>query len=308
MTKIILDTDIGDDIDDAFALGLVLASDEIELCGVTTVFQNSIARTRQARTILKVANREDIPVAAGCGTMLSSRFNYNINPRKSYLDREPPCQMESCLPEEELVPIDSRHGVDFIIDTIMHGDGDIEIVTIGALTNVAMAVTKQPEIIEKIPRITCMGGIFEDQNREGIIDWNMLCDPFAADILVNSGIQMDFVGLDVTKNVPLLKDDIQRLRNSGKPLAKKMNEALTLWLEKVNARNGVPLMHDPLTIAVLIDPELVSWRRGLVEIEVTCDTVSHYTKFKNKPNGPHRYACDVDSRAAVELWLDRILG
>ena len=307
MRKIILDTDIGDDIDDCFALGLILCSPELELCGVTTVFENVEARCRLAGTLLAVAGRCDIPVAAGCGAMLSSRFNYDINPRKAYLEGSLPNQITSALDESQLPAIDKRHGVDFIIDTIKAGDGDIEIVAIGALTNIAMAITKCPEIIAKIPRIICMGGVFEDDTRRGIIDWNTLCDPIASDIVVNSGIKTDFISLDVTTKVPLLKDDMDRIRASEKPLAKKMAEALELWIEKVNARGGTPLMHDPLTVAVLVKPELVKWHTGTVSIDTQSSSQSGYTFFEKSANGCHRYSYEVDSRGMVEFWLDRVL-
>lgn len=307
MKKIILDTDIGDDIDDCFALGLILCSPELELCGITTVFENVQARSKLARTLLAVAGRSDIPVAAGCGTMLSSRFNYDINPRKSYLSGNLPNQISSALDESELPAADSRHGVDFLIDTINAGGGDIEIVAIGALTNIAMAITKCPEIIAKIPRIICMGGVFEDANRKGIIDWNTLCDPVASDIVVNSEIKIDFISLDATTKVPLLKEDMDKIRASQKPLAKKMAEALELWIEKVNARGGTPLMHDPLTVAVLVKPELVKWHTGKVRIDCGSDSASDYTFFEENFAGNHRYSYDVDSRGMVNFWLDRVL-
>jgi purine nucleosidase/pyrimidine-specific ribonucleoside hydrolase len=308
MRKIILDTDIGDDIDDCFALGLILCSPELELCGITTVFENVQARSQLARTLLAVAGREDIPVAAGCGAMLTSSFNYDINPRKAYLEGSMPNQITSALDEKELSDPDPRHGVDFIIDTINAGEGDIEIVAIGALTNIAMAITKCPEIIAKIPRIVCMGGVFEDENREKKIDWNTLCDPVASEILVGSGIKMDFISLDVTTKVPLLKEDMDRIRACQKPLARKMAEALELWLEKVNARGGTPLMHDPLTVGVLIEPELVKWRIGKVLINTKSSTASHYTFFTQESAGVHRYSYEVDSRRFVEFWLDRVCG
>ena len=107
--RIILDSDIGDDIDDAYALGLVIASPELALQGVTTVFMNTAARARQARTLLAVAGRGDVPVAAGCGAPLSPRITYETDPRQAYLEGRLPNQDSTCLPETDLPPCDPRH-------------------------------------------------------------------------------------------------------------------------------------------------------------------------------------------------------
>src|ERR1700742_5181230 len=104
--KIILDTDIGDDIDDALALGLILGCPEVELVGVTTVFSNVVARARQARSVLASAGKQfkSIPVCAGCGGSMASRPLHNL---KDYLEDRLPNQDPSCLPESELLPLDA---------------------------------------------------------------------------------------------------------------------------------------------------------------------------------------------------------
>src|SRR5262245_53679777 len=129
-TRIILDTDIGDDVDDALALALLCACPELELVGVTTVFGNVVARARQALTILTTAGPQfaRIPVAAGCGASMASRPMQNI---KAYLEDQLPNQDATCLPESELPPLDSRHAVNFILDSVRSGDGDIVPITIG---------------------------------------------------------------------------------------------------------------------------------------------------------------------------------
>lgn len=225
--KIILDTDIGDDIDDALALGLVLSSPDLDLVGVTTVFKNTVARSKLARTVLKVAGKSDVPVPAGCGAILSPRAEVGFDPRQGYLDGELPGQGAASLPEGELPPLDPRHAVDFIIDTVLAGSEDITLVTIGAMTNVAMAITKEPRVISRISRIVSMAGAFDRSYSE----WNVRCDPVATALLLTSGIPMDIVGLDVTTKVQLRKEDLTVLRQSESPLVQKLVESMDLWVQ-----------------------------------------------------------------------------
>lgn len=304
--KIILDTDIGDDIDDALALGLILASPELQLVGITTVFKNTVARARQARTILRVAGRRSIPVASGCGAVLSPRTTYGSDAREAYLRGELPNQDASCLPEAELPSPDARHGVDFLIETILAGDGDIVPVTIGAMTNLAMATIKEPRIIAKIPRIVCMAAAFDRLMSE----WNIRCDPVAAAILFGSGIPMRIVGLDVTMQVRFRKEHLDALRACPRPLAQRLYQATMLWARHADwapESQRLPIMHDPLAVATLIQPDLVRWRRGRAAVELAGTATYGFTTFAEEANGPHEYAYAVDSEAALSLWMARVL-
>ncbi len=305
--KIILDTDIGDDIDDALALGLILASPELELVGVTTVFKNTLARARQARTILKIAGRKDVPVAAGCGAVLSTRTTYGFDARAAYLSGELPNQDASCLPEEELAPLDARHGVDFLIETILAGNGDIIPVTIGAMTNLAMAVVKEPRIIAKIPRIVSMAATFDRL----LSEWNIRCDPVAAAILFESVIPMHIIGLDVTMQVRFRKEHMDALGACPRPLAQRLYQATMLWARHADwapESQRLPIMHDPLAVATLLQPDLVRWRRGKASVELAGDKTYGFTTFAEDAGGPHHYAYAVDSEAALSLWMSRVLN
>ena len=305
--KIILDTDIGDDIDDALALGLILASRELELVGVTTVFKNTAARARQARTILKVAERGEVPVAAGCGAVLSPRTTLGFDPRQAYLEGELPNQDASCLPEGELPPLDRRHAVDFLIETILAGNGDITILTIGAMTNVAMAIIKEPRILGKLPRIVSMAATFDRLMSE----WNIKCDPVAAAILFNSKVPMRIIGLDVTTKVQFREKHIQALNASKRPLAQNLSKAIKMWAQHsgwAQHIRGLPVMHDPLAAATLVKPDLVRWRRGTAAVELAGERTYGFTTFQEDPAGPHEYAYAVDSEAALAFCMDKVLA
>lgn len=305
--KIILDTDIGDDIDDALALGLVLSSPELHLIGVTTVFRNTAARSRQARTLLKAAGRVDIPVAAGCGAILSPRTQTGLDPRQAYLRKELPIQETASLPEGELPAPDPRHGVDFISDTVLAGNEDITLVTIGPMTNIAMAITKEARIISRIPRIVSMAGAFDRLYSE----WNVRCDPVAVGLLFSSGIPMDIIGLDVTTKVQLRNKDLAVLRRCRSPLVQKLVESLDLWLQHSGWAHRIgncPILHDPLAVATLLDPAIVRWRTGVASVELQGSATYGFTTFVENVSGPHRYAYAVDAERALSLWMERVTG
>jgi purine nucleosidase/pyrimidine-specific ribonucleoside hydrolase len=305
--KVVLDTDIGDDIDDALALGLILASWELELVGVTTVFKNTVARARQARTILKVAGRGNVPVAAGCGAVLSPRTTLGFDPRQAYLEGELPNQDASCLPEAELPAPEKRHAVDFLIDTILGGRGDITVLTIGAMTNVAMAIIKEPRILAKLPRIVSMAGTFDRLASE----WNIKCDPVAAATLMASKVPMRIIGLDVTTKVQFREEHIQALNACQRPLAQNLSRAIRMWAQHsgwAQHIRGLPVMHDPLAAATLFKPDLVRWRRGTASVELYGDKTYGFTTFQEDPSGPHEYAYEVDAEAALSLWMSKVLA
>ncbi len=310
--KVILDTDIGDDIDDAYALALILASPELELVGVTTVFQNTVARARQAKTILKLAGREEIPVAAGCGGCMSPRVTYRradlpgdqnslAHLAEGLLNDVRPSQDGTALPWEELTPVHPLHAVNFIVDTIMKGDGDIIPITIGGMTNLAMALMMEPRLPTKIPRIVSMCGCFDRQ----ISEWNIRCDPVAAAIVFNSQIPMTVVGLDVTTKCRLSQSHLDRLAASGQQVARNLVAATEAW------GHGLPTLHDVLAVETLIEPDIVGTKNGRVSVELAGAQTYGYTIFtpaEGEERGPHDVCLQVDGQRACELWLDRVLS
>nr|MBA3710379.1 nucleoside hydrolase [Planctomycetota bacterium] len=271
--KIILDTDIGDDIDDALALGLILASPELELLGVTTVYGNTVARARQARSILAVAGGKfrDIPVAAGCGATMSTRPPKNGG-AAALLAGTLPNQDASCLPESQLPKLDPRHGVDFLIETIMAGAGDIVPVTIGAMTNLAMALVKEPRLAAKIPRIVSMAADFKKQFAE----WNIKCDPEAAAVVFASGIPIDVTTFEMGQIAKFDRGHIDRLRAGTSALAKQLAKTVDPWC---TAHKDTPALYDPFAIATMVTPDLAVWKQGTVEVELGGSHTYGFTIF-----------------------------
>jgi len=303
--KIILDTDIGDDIDDAYALALILGSPELELLGVTTVFGNTPARARQAQTILRLAERDDVPVASGCGGVMSPRVSYPFSSAQRYLENAQTRQFETCLPNKDLPALSPLHGVDFLIETILDGGGDIVPVTIGAMTNMATAMVKEPRIVERIPRIVAMAGAFTLNRSE----WNIKCDPVAAAIVLDSEVPMTLIGLDVTLQCRFNDADLKRLHETDRPVARNLSAATRAWAG--NTGRKMPVLHDPLAVETLFRPGLVDMRNGRAAVELAGERTYEYTVFapaaKGK-KGPHDVGSEVRAREAIDLWLDRALA
>ena len=301
--KIILDTDIGDDIDDALALGLICGSPELELLGVTTVFGNVRARARQAQTVLHHAGKgfAAVPVAAGCGAALTSRPVWldSGGTLETHLNALP-SQDSTCLSESVLPPLHSAHGVDFLIDTIMAGDGDIIPVTIGAMTNLALALVKEPRLLQKIPRVVSMAAEFKGHFAE----WNVLCDVEAAALVFRSGLPVTVTTWDIGNQCKFSPEHVAQLRESSRPMASNLSAAIKAWRPD---ESRMPSLFDPLAIATMIEPDLVKWKQGTVSVELIGRETFGFTTFR-EGDGPHRIAWLADREAALQFCLDRILS
>lgn len=293
--KIIIDTDIGDDIDDALAIALALKSPEIDLKGITTVYKNTVLRAKIASRLLKTMCRMDIPVVVGIGKPLINDVDLN----------EVPCQYTNDMDIETI----SYNGdaVDFIIDKVTTSNGEISIVPIGPLTNIAAVLIKKPEIKQMIKKIVLMGGSYYKYENE----YNIGCDPEAARIVFESGIEIVGVGLDVTQKCILSQDDIEKIKNHGTSVSDLLHKLITLW-NRENLR-----LHDPLAVAVSFDESFVKLEKSMVKIE-TKGEFSRGMTFNPSPlnviwdgrdiKSNIRVCSDVDSSRFVKLFMERILS
>ena len=252
--KIIIDTDPGQD--DAVAILLALASpDELEMLGITTVAGNvPLSRTStNARKVLELGGRPDIPVHAGCMRPMLRK------PRTAEYVHGPTGLNGPDLPEPKM-PLGKAHGVDWIIETLMaHPAGTITLCTLGPLTNVGMALVKAPAIAERIQRIVMMAGAyFEVGNVTPAAEFNVYVDPEAADVVMRSGIPITVQPLDVSHQVLSTRERIETLRALGNKTGHAVAEMLTFseaFDVKKYGWTGAPL-HDPNVIAWLLKPEL----------------------------------------------------
>lgn len=284
MQKIILDTDIGDDIDDALALTFAIMSGEIDLLGVTTVFKNTEQRAELACCVLEALDRTDIPVYAGIGkTILQSipdweKVTANHHPR----------QMEILKKQRTSIKPKSGWAVDFIIDTVMSGDGDITLVPIGPLTNIAAAFIAEPRLAQKA-KICMMGGATDRVKPE----WNALCDPEATRVVFGTGVPITMVGLDVTTKCVMTYDQVKAIGAVDRPINRICFELIYLW--GGNNPEPRPMLHDPLAVAMVIDPTFCEKREMRIEVETRADQLRGATvPTRGEPNTSVCVSVDAD--------------
>ncbi|MCM2455866.1 nucleoside hydrolase [Rhizobium sp. CG4] len=266
--KIIIDTDPGQD--DAAAIMLALASPELEVLGLTAVAGNVPLRltSRNVRIICELCNRTDVPVYEGA---------------ERPLVREPitaehvhgSTGLDGADFDEPTMAVQDQHAVDFIIETLLREPaGTVTLCTLGALTNIATALNKAPEIAPRVKELVMMGGgYFEGGNITPAAEFNIYVDPQAADIVFRSGIPIVMMPLDVTHKLLTTKERVAKIRDIGTRPALAMVGMLEFFerfdVEKYGSDGG-PL-HDPSVIAYLIKPELFTGRDCNVEIEVSSE-------------------------------------
>ncbi|MEQ8292028.1 MAG: nucleoside hydrolase [Roseovarius sp.] len=306
--KIIIDTDPGQD--DAVAILLALASpDEIELLGLTCVAGNVPLdlTTRNARMVCELAGRPDIPVYAGCDRPLGRDLVTAEHVHgKTGLDGP-------VLPEPTM-PMAGDHGVDFLIDTLRaEPAGTVTLVPIGPLTNIAAAFKAAPDIVEKVEEIVLMGGAyFEVGNITPAAEFNIYVDPDAAHIVFRSGAPITVMPLDVTHKALVTKPRNDAFRALGTPVGIAVAE-MTDFFERFDKEKygsaGAPL-HDPCTVAYLLNPDLFSGRHINVEIETTSPltmgmTVADWWRVTRRaPNA--LFVGDLDADGFFDLLTERL--
>lgn len=247
--KVIIDTDIGDDADDALAICLALKSPELELLGVTTVFRNTAARAKIAVQLLKLMGREDIPVYAGMGRPLVAEADV----------AQVPIQLLAGM--ETLEYQKDMDGVEYLRQSLEHSEGDITLVTIGPLTNIAVLLRKYPGVKDRIREIVMMGGAYYMHYTE----WNILCDPEAADIVFSSGVPIRAIGLDVTTKCQVNDSLVSMLAHSKKPETELLAKLLMCYYEN---RGRHTFLHDPMAVFAVYDKELLTYQGEDVHVEL----------------------------------------
>ena len=315
MHRIILDTDVaigapGSDIDDGFAVALAVDLDDVQLELVTTVNGNIDVdtSTELAVDLLHRLNRPDIPVVKGAARPLLRPVHEH--PARDRVDR-----VRERLAGRTPAP---GRAATAIIDHVLANPGEISLVAIGPLTNVAIALSLEPALSTAVKEIVVMGGVFLRTTSVLAMpgEFNIWVDPEAAAIVLRSGAPLRFIGLDVTLQVQLGRADADRLKATGRPFASYAGECAHGWIDYLHdAYPGKGFvsapMHDPLAVAVVSKPQLVTWRPAHVAVEVCSDitrgvTVADLLASRNPPEANCLVATEVDSPAFIDLFLNHV--
>lgn len=283
---IILDTDIGDSIDDALALAFALHSPELDVRAVTTVIDDVESKTRLAWKMLGLYNRRDIALAMGASEPL-------LDPTMAAPSKE-----FEVLTRNDVIPDAARkRAADLIIDTLLQSRGKITIVAIGPLTNIALALKTDPRIKNNIERIVIMGGAYLSSETE----YNVRRDRAAAEIVFHSGVPITAVGLDVTSQCRLREKDLDRMRLGDDPAANFLVRLLDL--AEAQTHDPRPTLYDPLAIAAVFRPDLLEKQEGTVDVPLSGPGL---TVFKAAPGFKVQVAVKVNAIAFLELFVERV--
>ena len=283
---IILDTDIGDSIDDALALAFALHSPELDVRAVTTVIDDVESRTRLAWKMLGVYNRRDVALAMGVSEPL-------LDPTAAAPSKE-----FDVLTRNDIIPDAARKSaVALIIDTALQSRGKITIVAIGPMTNIALALKTDPRIKNNIERIVIMGGAYLSSETE----YNVKRDRAAAEIVFQSGIPITAVGLDVTSQCKLREKDVDRMRLANDPSGHFLVRLIDLAEEQTHEAN--PTLYDPLAIAAIFRPDLLEMQTGTVDVPLSGPG---QTIFKPAAQSKTQVAVKVNAAAFLDLFVDRV--
>ena len=310
--KILIDTDPG--IDDAMAIFYALDSPELDVVGLSTIFGNAHTATctTNALKLLEIAGRTDIPVAHGASLPLTTEFR---GPADFVHGTDGQGNVNLALPTTKPVP---QNAAQFIIDTVMANPGEITLVALGPLTNIALAMRLRPDLTKHVRKIVLMGGnAFCNGNASPGSEANILNDPEAADIVFGADCEIVMAGLDVTRHILMTTADLAEINQVDNAKANHLAAILPYYVQFYRERAGIEgiYVHDSTTISYLLAPQHFEF----VDLPIRVDTGSSVCRGKTQPGRagsehedgwtgrrPVRILTQVDDRAVIELELSRL--
>lgn len=304
--RIIFDTDIGTDVDDALALAFALRHPDIEIAAVTTVAGDTRLRAQIAARLLQLADQPHIEVAAGVQEPIGAQG------RMLWFGHE-----GQGILEDQRPAISQRHAVELIIETLLAHD--TEVLTLGPLSNLAAALDREPRIAQRIPHLTVMGGFFHRCVLEGrvvppAIDYNLNADQQAAVRVLSTPTPTTYVPGDVTMRTALLDDHVRRMEESDDALTQTLARLIRIWtpiqtrlFEQAGLKMPAGLAaipHDPLAVATLVDRRFVQAR----ELPSTVAVVGGFVRTFIDPAAGRdvEVITDVDAPAFAEFFLETV--
>jgi purine nucleosidase len=262
--QVILDTDIGGDIDDAWALGFALQSPDIELVGVTIADGDTPARAKVACKLLHAGGRDEVPVAVGRKTHDSRDFQFAW--AEDFTAKRP-------IPQS---------AADFIVETVRKNPGTITLVAVGPLENVADAIRKEPNLGRMLKRVVLMSGSIAASawHSMAIPEWNVVASTPDAQVVYAAGLPLTTVPLDSTTYVTLKDEERDQLTKHDSDVTRALEALYRLWIEKPSSRMT---LHDQLAVAETVRPGLFFGRQDTLALMVDDKGYTRVDTAKGKP-------------------------
>ncbi len=301
-TRVILDTDIGTDVDDCLALAVILGSPELHLEGVTCVYGDVALRARMVRTLLALRGHPAVPVLLGEREPL-------LGLRPIYWEgHEGQGLLDPDATDADATTGD-ENAVDYIVRTVLDNPEQIHLLAIGPLTNVALALKRDPRVARDLAGLTIMGGALRgpDSLELPYVEHNLRCDPEAAHLVFTSGAPITLVPLDVTTRVRITPAHVARIVAADTPYHAAIAEQVTRYPRF--GRLGYTFLHDPLAAAIVIRPDLVTLHPVHLDVELTGRLTAGATLMRAPTDDAPanvRVALDVNVPAAEAFVIDRI--
>jgi len=310
--KLIIDCDTG--IDDSLALLYVLASPEAELLAVTCTAGNVDAKqvAVNSRAVLELVGRSDVEVALGRETPL-------VRPLMIAPETHGPRGIGYAELPEPTMPLSRRHSAELIIDAAGRAPGEITLITLGPLTNLAVALVREPELPRLLRGLVMMAGSYRSAgNTAPTTEWNVACDPEAMEVVLSGWEMCEGVdrpvalGLDVTERAKMTPDHLARLRSAAggaedNPVVTFVEDALRFYMEFHSRYDGFygAFIHDALAVASVLDPSLIRTESLSVEVELggrwtTGETVTDWRRSWHRPAN-----VDVAVSANIDEFFER---
>ena len=301
-TRVILDTDIGTDVDDCLALAFILGSPELQLEGITCVYGDVGLRARMARRLLELRGRGDIPVLQGAREPL-------LGLRPVYWEGHEGQGLVGPEEEDEGPGGDAEDAVDYLVRTVVENPEQIHLIAIGPLTNVALAFKRDPRVVRDLAHLTIMGGVARGPGSLHLpyVEHNIRCDPEAAHIVLTAGAPVTLVPLDVTTRVRITPEHVARIKAAGTPFHAAVADQVGRYPRF--GRLGYTYLHDPLAAAVVVQPDIVGLETVHVDVELGGRLAAGATLLRQPTDDAPanaRVALDVDVARAEEFVVGRV--